>query len=162
MVAMRMLCFLVGSVLLVAQSAKYAGPKPPKEDVLYLLHAANLVETEVGEAKEETRKDATANVVKGAASAARTPMAEPIFLVTAGKLEPQKLELYKMDVKNGQREVVVPTGKKRSKDGPRPYRMKWDKLDSNIYRVEVNQFLENGEYCLSPQGSQQVFCFQVY
>ena len=36
------------------------------------------------------------------------------------------------------------------------------KLDDALYRVEVNEVLENGEYSLSPRGSNQVFCFQVY
>ncbi|MBM3740274.1 MAG: hypothetical protein FJW39_31355 [Acidobacteria bacterium] len=151
-----------GSALLFAQGDKYTGPTPPKPDVPYLLHATNLVEMETGEAKEEPRKDAVANVVAGAASNAKTPLAEPIFLIASEKLEPQKLELYKMDVKGGKREVVVPTGTKRAKNAPRPLRMKWDKLGPGLFRVEVNQYLENGEYCISPQGSMQVFCFQVY
>jgi len=28
--------------------------------------------------------------------------------------------------------------------------------------VEANEMLENGEYSLTPSGSNQVFCFQVY
>jgi hypothetical protein len=29
-------------------------------------------------------------------------------------------------------------------------------------KVEVNEPLENGEYCLSPEGSNAVFCFSEY
>ena len=32
----------------------------------------------------------------------------------------------------------------------------------NIYRIDVGESLENGEYSLTPEGSNQVFCFQVY
>jgi hypothetical protein len=35
-------------------------------------------------------------------------------------------------------------------------------LEGKLYRVEANETLENGEYALSPDGSDQVFCFQVY
>jgi hypothetical protein len=36
------------------------------------------------------------------------------------------------------------------------------KLDGNLYKVEAAQPLEDGEYTISPQGSNQVFCFEVY
>jgi len=26
----------------------------------------------------------------------------------------------------------------------------------------VNEVIDNGEYCLSPEGSNQVFCFTTY
>ena len=58
----------------------YTGPRPPKPDVLYLVHASNLVPTEVTEAQQEGKKDDTTFSVAGAASSARTPLAEPIFL----------------------------------------------------------------------------------
>ena len=35
---------------------KYDGPRPPKKDVVYLLHASNLVATEVQEAQQEGKK----------------------------------------------------------------------------------------------------------
>ena len=31
-----------------------------------------------------------------------------------------------------------------------------------LYRLEVEESLEPGEYALSAEGSNQVFCFQVY
>jgi hypothetical protein len=37
-------------------------------------------------------------------------------------------------------------------------RLNTDKL----YRLEVEESLEPGEYALSPEGSNQVFCFQVF
>jgi hypothetical protein len=38
------------------------------------------------------------------------------------------------------------------------------RIEGHLYRVDVNEGLglENGEYSLSPQGSNTVFCFQVY
>jgi hypothetical protein len=36
------------------------------------------------------------------------------------------------------------------------------RLASDLYRIEVNESLEPGEYSLSPEGSNQVFCFEVF
>jgi len=156
--AFALLCV---SGLLLGQK-KYAGPRPEKADLPYLLHASNLVPTEAGEATEEKRKDEVANIVKGAASPARTPLAEPIFLLHSEKLNPDKVELYAMSIKNGNREVVIPTNPKKARNAPRPLRLSMTRLAEGLYRLEANQWLDNGEYCLSPSGTQQVFCFQVY
>jgi hypothetical protein len=165
-IAMRNLtCALLFSLVSLVPSAaqnKYSGPRPPQQDLPYLLHAGNLVATEASEAKEERRKDDIANIVEGAASPARTPLAEPIFLLATGKLQAEKMELYQMEVRNGRREVVVPTTGKRRKDAPRPLRLAVERLEPGLYRLEASQGLENGEYCLTPAGSQVVFCFQVY
>jgi hypothetical protein len=139
---------------------KYTGPRPPKADVPYLLHADNLVQTEIGEAKEDTRKDGRAYVLPGASSPARTPLAEPIFLIKVEKLVPEKLALYPLQVKNGNREVTFPT--KLKKDSVRPLHTVVTRIGEGLYRVEANEGLENGEYALSPDGSNQVFAFQVY
>ena len=40
-----------------SRAEKYTGPRPPKADVPYLLHADNLIETEIGKAKSDERKD---------------------------------------------------------------------------------------------------------
>lgn len=151
--------FLFSFVLLGQK--KYTGPRPPRADVVYLVHASNLVPTEIGEAKEEKRKDDTANVVAGASSPVKTPLAEPIFILQSEKLLPDKLELYAMTVKNGNREVAVPNNPKKAKN-LKPLRLSMTRLEQGLYRIEANQWLDNGEYCLSPSGSQQVFCFQVY
>jgi hypothetical protein len=144
----------------LALAQKYNGPRPPKPDVPYLLHASRLVETETAEAREEKRKDETVYVVSGAASPARTPLAEPIFLVETAKLQAERLELYKLEVRNGRREVAF--SEKRKRDAPRPIRLSVTRLDQNLYRIEAAAGLENGEYSLTPAGSNQVFCFQVY
>src|SRR5262249_46346140 len=83
---------------------KYTGPKPPKSDVLYLLHADNLVQTEVTEAKQDSKKNETLYTVNGTNANARTPLAEPIFIIESDRIQPTSLELYKFDVKNGHRE----------------------------------------------------------
>lgn len=145
--------------LALAQN-KYDGPRPAKPDVPYLLHARNLVETEATEAKEEKRKDGVAYVVSGGSSAVKTPMPEPIFLLETKSLVPEKLQLYKLEVKNGVREVFSPN--KKRKDGPRPIHMSYKKVSDGLYRLEANEFLQNGEYALTPDGSNQVFLFQVY
>jgi hypothetical protein len=145
---------------LAPAAEKYTGPRPPKPDLPYLVHADNLIATEPSTAKEEQRKDALAYVVSGATSAARTPLAEPIFLVQVEKLSPQALGAYRMEVRSGNREVVIP--QKRVKNPPKPIPLKITKLDDRLYRIEVDQPLENGEYTLSPEGSNDTFSFQIY
>jgi hypothetical protein len=129
----------------------------------YLLHAASLVPLEVGTANEESRKDETANIINGASSPARTPLAEPIFLLTSEKLSPEKLELFRVTFsQSGNREVTIPKNVKKMKHAAKPIRLSVAKVDTNIYRLEATEALDNGSYCLTPQGSQEVFCFDVY
>ena len=149
---------LLGAVAALAQ--KYAGPRPPKPDVVYLVHADNLIPLEAAEAKQESKKDEVTFTVAGASSPARTPLAEPIFLLESGKIQADRLELYRMEVKNGRREVSM--SKSRRRGGPRPVRLSVIKLDGNLYRIEASEALENGEYSLSPNDSNAVFCFEVY
>jgi hypothetical protein len=138
---------------------KYNGPRPPKPDIPYLLHADSLVETEASEAKEQERKDEVVYTVAGATSKARTPVAEPIFLILTEKIDPQRLELYRFEVKSGNRQVVM-----KKKKGARPLNLSVTRLADKLYRVEVNEGLglENGEYGLSPAGANEVFCFTEY
>ena len=35
-------------------------------------------------------------------------------------------------------------------------------LGGKLYRIDVNETLENGQYCLSPSGDNRVFCFEVF
>jgi hypothetical protein len=157
---MRYLFILVTFAAAGLCADKYDGPRPPKPDVLYLVHADNLVPTETADAKEESKKDEAVYAVPGASSPARTPVAEPIFLLQSEKVIPSRLELYRMEVKGGRREVMVSKGKRRG--NARPLYLSVTKLDGNLYRVEAAQPLEDGEYTISPQGSNQVFCFEVY
>jgi hypothetical protein len=140
----------------IAFGQAYTGPRPPKPDMVYLVHADNLVPTEAAEARQEK----LTFIVAGTTSTARTPLAEPIFLLEADKIQAQSLELYKMEVKGGKREVTVV--QRRTRGGPRPVRLTVTHLDGKLYKIEAAEELENGEYALSPNGSNTVFCFEVY
>jgi len=140
-----------------ATAQKYDGPRPPKPDIPYLKHAANLIPTEAVTAKEEKKKDDILYVVDGANSSAKTPLASPIFLLQAAKLAPERLQLFKLDSKSDRREILF-----SPKHPPKAIRVEVTHLGSDLYRIEVNESLEPGEYSLSPEGSKQVFCFQVF
>src|SRR5258708_1004732 len=92
-------------ILSVVSAQKYSGPRPAKPDVPYLVHADTLIETQVTEAKEEHRKQDLAYVIPGAASTAKTPLAGPAFIFQSEQIQPDKLQLYRFDVKNGNRKV---------------------------------------------------------
>jgi hypothetical protein len=156
----RFLAILIlGSAAFAAD--KYDGPRPPQPDLLYLVHADNLIPTEAAEAKEESsKKDETTYLVPGASSPARTPLAEPIFLIEADKVLPERLELYRWDVKNGRRELAMSKGRRRG--GSRPLHLSVTRLEGKLYKVEASEPLEDGEYSLSPNDSNRVFCFEVF
>jgi hypothetical protein len=160
---MRRLLMFLASVLIAAAvfaAERYNGPRPPKADVPYIVHADNLVETDAGEAKEEKRKDDTIAVLDGTTAKARTPIAEPMFLLKSEKILPDKMEAYKLLAKDGRREVII--GSKKTKNVQRPIYLALTKLDDRLYRIEVDEPLENGEYCLTPQGSNTTFAFSIY
>ncbi|MGH9666187.1 MAG: hypothetical protein ACRD9L_17310 [Bryobacteraceae bacterium] len=138
---------------------KYNGPRPPKQDVPYLVHADNLIETETGQASQESRKKNTTYVVAGASSPARTPLAEPIFLIDANTIAPEQLEMYRMEVKNGRREITLSESRRGA---GRPIHLSVTPLGDHLYRVEAAEMLENGEYVLTPSGSNRVFYFEIY
>jgi len=139
---------------------KYSGPVPSKTDVPYLVHASNLIETEVAEARQENRKDDSKFSISGASSPARTPLAEPVFLIDARQISPESLELYRLDVKGGNREVSVNSSRRHG--GSHALHLAVKQLSGHLYRVEVDEPLENGEYALSPNGENRSFCFEIY
>ena len=138
----------------MAWAAGYNGPHPPKPDMLYLVHADNLIPTEASDAKES--KGGNTYVVDGASSPARTPLAEPILIMQSDKITPESLELYKFDVKGGRREISL--GGRRAK----PLHVAVTRLGQGLFRIEADEALENGEYVLTPMGSNRVFCFEIY
>lgn len=156
---MRWVSFILISAGL-AFGQKYTGPRPPKPDLPYLVHADNLIPTEASDSKPETKKNEVTYAVAGTSSPARTPLAEPIFLIETDKISAQSLELYRVDVKGGRREVTM--SQKHSRGGAKALRLSVTRLDRNLFRVEVDEEIENGEYALSPNGSNTVFCFEVY
>jgi hypothetical protein len=160
---MRLLNLLATLALVsgfAAGAEKYTGPRPPKADVPYLLHADNLLETEQGTAQNEQRKDSTYAVIEGAASPVKTPLAEPVFILRTDKLLADKFEAYKLEPRNGKREVLI--GHKKPKNVPRPVHLAITRLDEKLYRIEVDEPLENGEYSLTPSGSDATFSFAIY
>ncbi len=148
---------LLASAALAAE--KYTGPRPPQPDIPYLLHASKLIPTEVVEAREEQKKNESTYIIPGASSPARTPLAEPIFLIEADKINPERLELYRLEVKGGQREITV---SQKRRGGPRPLKLSVTRIDGRLSRVEAGEMLENGQYSLSPSDSNTAFCFEVY
>jgi hypothetical protein len=153
----RILLLLLAAAILPAQ--KYSGPVPPKKDLPYLKHASNLVPTEFVTAKEDKKNNGSLYTIAEANSSAVTPLASPIFLMQADKIAPEKLSLYKLDSKSGHREILV-NPKKQSP----AIRMTADKVSAdNIWKLEVEESLEPGEYCLTVDGDagNQAFCFRV-
>ena len=158
----RGLTIVVGLValtaILVAQQ-KYTGPRPPKDNVPYLVHADNLVETEINTASQQTKKDDTTYVIPGDKSSARTPLASPTLVIQAAGMDVDKLQLFRLEVKADHREV---TFRKKGKGGAIPLKTNITKVSGNLYQIEVADSLAPGEYSLSPDGTNDVFCFAVY
>lgn len=158
---MRFIILSLAVVALFAQSEKYKGPRPSKPDIPYLLHADKLVELDGGMAQQSEQKNDIVYTMPGANAQAKTPMPEPIFVIDVQKINAEQLALFKVSQgKGGNRELII--SKKANKNGPRPVRMTAIKLDGSLWRLEAQEFLENGEYCMSPEGANQVFCFAVY
>ena len=154
---LRRILLLSSAAMLAAFGQKYTGPRPPKPDLPYIKHADHLVPTEDVMAKEAKTKNQSIFTMEGASSSAKTPLALPVFLLLADKLNPGRLGLYRLEVKDGHREVAATAGKQ-----PEPIRIEVRHLDGNLYWIEVGDSLDPGEYALSPEGSNQAFCFQVF
>jgi hypothetical protein len=133
-------------------------PDPPKPDVPYIIHASFLVETEQNEATEETRRDEQLYYVSGVTSGVKTPLAGPEFLFQSKNLPPDRLQLFKLEVRGGRREVVVA---RRKKPLAQPLRVSVFRVDQELFKIRVDESLTPGEYCLTPDGSNAVFGFTV-
>ncbi len=149
---------LIAAPLLPAQ--KYKGPVPPKPDLPYIVHGNDLVATDVADAKEETRKDLKVYVIQGPGAKARTPLAGPVFLFQAERIPVDRLKLYPLQAKAGQREVAFHV--KKPKESAQPARLNITKLGETLFRIEVVDTLAGGQYGISPDGSNQVYCFEVF
>jgi len=159
-VALLLAALLTGGSL-DAQSTtrrKSGLPDPPKKDIPYIIHAEQLLEVETGEVKEETRKDEQLYVIPGAAATVKTPLAGPEFLFLSESIPPDKLQLYKLESRSGRREVVV---MRKKKPVARPIRLTIFRIHEALFKIRVNESLEPGQYSLSPDGSNAVFCFAV-
>ena len=158
--------FLLALVTLLAQLPIYGQsslsstpPEPPKADVPYLIHANNLVETEQSQAVEQSSKKEQTYYVPGATSGVQTPMAGPEFLLKVENLDPDQLQLYRFESRNGRREILI---RKKKKIVAKAYYTSTTRVSPDVFRIRTDQFLENGEYCLTPSGSHAVFCFTVH
>jgi hypothetical protein len=140
---------------------KYAGPKPANKDVPYLLHGEKLIATEVQKASQSHSKAGDVFFVTGTTSPARTPLAEPIFLFAPDHFRAEQLGLFRFEVRNGRREVVI-SGKHRKEDEERVFHLSLRHLDEDLFRIEVSEALDPGEYALSPEGDNTAFCFTTY
>ena len=114
----------------------------------------------MADARQEDRKDNSRFSIPGATSPARTPLAEPVFLIDARQISPESLELYRLDTKGGNREISVNSSRKHG--GSHALHLAVKQLSGHLYRVEVDEPLENGQYALSPNGENRSFCFEIY
>ena len=136
---------------------KYTGPKPEKKDLPYLVHADNLIPTESVSATEQQKKDETTYVINGDKSTARTPLASPIFVMDSASIPADRLQVFRLDVKSGHREITI------KKKGPSEIlHLTITPVSGTLYRIEVDESLPPGQYSLSPSGSNATFCFEVY
>ena len=134
-------------------------PNPPKPDIPFLIHAVSLLETESNTALEQEKKKELLYTIEGPSSGVETPMARPEFVIRAERLDPGRLRLYRFESKNGRREILL---RKKKKLVARTYFLSLDSLGEGVYRIRVDDVLDNGEYCLTADGSNDVFCFTVY
>jgi hypothetical protein len=139
-----------------AQGPKYSGPVPPSADLPFLKHASNLLPAEAVEVKEEKRKDETVYVVAGESSPSKTPLGLPVFLLKTEKLDPLKLQMYRLQAAEGHREISA-SGKKSAD----PIHVIVTRVADGLFRLEVGDSLDNGEYMLSLEGTSQAFCFAI-
>ena len=131
---------------------------PDKPDIPYLIHAASLIETEQSKAGEETRKNDFLYVVPGAAAGVTTPLAGPEFLFRSESIDPNDFQLYKFESKNGRRELLF---RRKKKILAEAIRVTVFPMEEGLARIRVYESLTAGEYCLTPNGSDAVFCFTV-
>jgi hypothetical protein len=150
------------TLLIVSAAVAFAedSETPPKADIPYLVHAGNLVETAQREATEERKKNTVTYVVPGTTSTARTPLAGPEFILLKEKLDPSALRLYAFEVRNGHREISF--NEKKQKQNPVPYILSVFPLSKGVFKVRVDGSLPRGEYGLTPDGTNDVFCFTVF
>jgi hypothetical protein len=156
----RTLCLLLLAAAGVGADEKYDGPLPPKPDIPYLLEATKLIGAEVTEAREEKGTKETTYVIAGTSSSARTPQAEPVFIIDAREIAPDHVELYQLEVKDGNREASF--ANKAHKGSAQPLHLLVTRLKGHLYKIEASEMLATGEYALSPSGDNRVFCFEVY
>lgn len=155
---MRRILPLLLAAMAAIHAQKYTGPPPPKPDLPYIQHAASLIETEPVEAKEPKSKHDVLFTIDGAGSSAKTPLALPIFIIRAEKLNPASLQMFRLESKDGHRELTA-----SAKKNAEPIHVQVTRLGAdNLYKLDVYNGLDAGEYVLMAEGSKLMFCFQVF
>jgi hypothetical protein len=154
----RFLPVLILTFGLAAQT-KYAGPKPDKKDVPYLIHASSLIQTEIARPTPKDNAESTTWSIPGESSLARTPLALPAFLIDAAGIVPEKLRLYPFTQNGGRRELTL---KKRGASDVEPILITVVPLGGTLYRIETVNDVPNGEYGITVPGTNQFFCFTVF
>jgi hypothetical protein len=147
----------MAAALATANAQKYTGPPPAKPDLPYIQHATNLIATEAVEAKEQKSKDDTVYPIDGENSSSKTPLALPIFFIKADKLNPASLQMYRLESKDGHRQLTA-----SAKKNAEPIHVEVTRVAADIYKLDVYNGLDAGEYALTAEGWKQMFCFQVY
>jgi hypothetical protein len=152
---------LTGILLAIALGAqtKPAVPKPDKKDVPYLIHAGTLVQTEIARPVPKSDGALTTWSIPGESSLAKTPLALPALVIDAMAISPAKLELYQFELKGAHRELTLA---KNWTGETQPILITVSNLSGTLYRIEVVNEVENGEYGLTVPGSNQFFCFSVF
>lgn len=155
---MRLILPLLLTALATANPQKYTGPAPAKADLPYIQHATNLIATEPADAKEQKSGTDTLWTIDGASSPSKTPLALPIFVLKADRLNPANLQMYRLESKEGRRELT--SSAKKNAD---PIHVQVTRLGGeNMYQLDVYNSLDAGEYALLAEGSLRMFCFQVF
>src|SRR5579875_641858 len=141
---------LVYALLAIAACAhaQDKGPKPAQKDLPYLLEANKLIPTDQQPATRATAKDDVTVTVAGATSKARTPIPEPIFLFSAGQIDPQQFELIRFQVVDGRRIWKKGQPTSNGDEPDEPLRLTLSPVGERLYRIEASPMLNPGEYAL--------------
>jgi len=156
----RALSIAILFVAVLSGQPNYTGPHPPKKNVPYLVHAGNPVETEAGTAFQIINNDLITYVISGEKSTARTPLASPIFVIESADItDVEKLRLFRLVAQDGHRTV---TFHKKSLRGAMPLRIEIKPIPGGLFEIEVVDSLPPGQYALTPDGANNVYCFEVF
>jgi hypothetical protein len=74
-------------------------------------------------------------------------------------MDVRKLQLFRLEVKDNDREVTFHSN---SRGGAVPLQTVITPISGGLYQIEVVDSLPSGEYALSPDGTNDVFCFEVF
>src|SRR3954451_23114354 len=120
---------------------KYSGPKPASKDLPYLLHGDKLIPTEIEKATQSNTKEGEVFFVPGTTAPARTPLVEPIFLFSPDHFRAEQLGVFRFQVLNGRREVVI-SGKHKKQSEDAVFRLSVHRLAEDLFRLEVSESLD--------------------